>query len=97
MKIVFLDGRKIDKPADLHRAFAEDLEFPDYFGKNMDALHDCLTDIFEDVGIIAVNTDLLEENLGRSWRAFRRMIADVTEDKPNIRYLEEPFGQKTEE
>ena len=30
---------------DLHRALAEGLHFPAWYGGNLDALHDCLTDL----------------------------------------------------
>jgi len=29
----------------LHDAFAEELKFPDWYGKNLDALNDCLSDL----------------------------------------------------
>lgn len=31
--------------ADMHEAFAARLEFPSYYGRNLDALNDCLSDI----------------------------------------------------
>lgn len=31
--------------ADLHRDVAEGLHFPDYYGRNLDALNDCLRDV----------------------------------------------------
>src|SRR5438876_11286479 len=33
--------------ADLHRDLAAALSFPDYYGKNLDALNDCLRDVVE--------------------------------------------------
>ena len=32
------------------------LDLPEYYGKNLDALHDCLTD-FRDLTLIIVNSD----------------------------------------
>lgn len=91
MKYVFLDGEKIESPAELHRAFAAALGLPDYFGRNMDALHDCLTDIFEPVCVVAVNTPLFWAHLGRSANAFRRLMADLCKEKKGFRFIEEPF------
>lgn len=96
MRYVFLDGDKISSPAALHRAFAEALDLPDYFGRNMDALHDCLTDIFEPVCVVAVNVPALKEHLGRSANAFWRLMADLEEDQKGFRFLEEPFKMKDE-
>src|SRR5687767_9078982 len=30
----------------MHEEFANRLEFPDYYGKNLDALNDCLSEVF---------------------------------------------------
>ena len=42
-----------------HEYIAEVLEFPDYYGKNLDALFDCLTDMGES-SILLTNLDALE-------------------------------------
>ena len=41
---VYLDGRALDSREALHQALSALLAFPAYYGKNLDALHDCLTD-----------------------------------------------------
>ena len=51
MKIVLLNGAEIT-----HEILAEKLGFPPYYGRNLDALHDCLTDIAEDTAIILQNS-----------------------------------------
>ena len=91
MKYVFLDGEKIASPAELHRVFAETLSFPDYYGKNLDALRDCLTDVREPVTVIAVNTALLRKNLGRKWKPFLRLMDDLQNEEPDFRFFPEPF------
>ena len=39
-----LDGRQLSSPAAVFTAFADELSFPSYFGRNWDALADCLHD-----------------------------------------------------
>ena len=51
MKQITLDGNVLADAAKVHDYLIEMLEFPEYYGKNLDALHDCLTDL-EDVEII---------------------------------------------
>ena len=96
MKYVFLDGEKILSHTDLHRTFANALDFPAYYGHNLDALHDCLTEQAESVGVIVVHADLLKEHLGRRWKGFFRLMGDLTEEEPGFRFLCEPFEDREE-
>lgn len=45
MKQIILDGSILADAAAVHEYVKEQLQFPDYYGKNLDALHDCLTDL----------------------------------------------------
>ncbi len=47
---VYLDGRALDSREALHQALSALLAFPAYYGKNLDALHDCLTDLSDPAG-----------------------------------------------
>lgn len=50
MKQITLDGNLLADSAKVHDYLKEMLEFPEYYGNNFDALHDCLTDL-EDIEI----------------------------------------------
>jgi hypothetical protein len=43
--ITRLDASRWQEDADLHRAVAETLDFPAYYGRNLDALRDCISDV----------------------------------------------------
>ncbi|ASS64962.1 MULTISPECIES: barstar family protein [unclassified Paenibacillus] len=43
-KILLLDGSKLATIEAFHDALSRGLHFPDYYGRNLDALYDCLTD-----------------------------------------------------
>ena len=49
MKQVIINGAAVTSMADIHRILAEELAFPEWYGGNLDALHDCLTDLHEDL------------------------------------------------
>lgn len=55
MQSIELDGKLIKK--DGHDYLKKVLNFPDYYGKNLDALYDCLTDIGVNTVIILKNKD----------------------------------------
>mgnify|MGYP002514582791 FL=1 len=54
-----LDGKLIKKQG--HDYLKEALNLPDYYGKNLDALYDCLTEI--DGEIELVNADEVESDI----------------------------------
>ena len=45
MKQITLDGNILADTAKVHDYLKEMLPFPEYYGNNLDALHDCLTDL----------------------------------------------------
>ena len=47
VKKVVLDCEKLLRRKEAHLYLAEMLDFPDYYGKNLDALYDCLTELGE--------------------------------------------------
>lgn len=89
MKTVLLDGAKITCPEDVHDAFAAVLRFPDWYGRNLDALFDLLTQPAVAVTVILRRTELLEAVLGRRWRSLRRCLRDAAAQNPRITILEE--------
>lgn len=56
-----LDGNLIKENG--HDYLAEALDFPDYYGKNLDALYDCLTEISCEIELVnasAVDKDIID-------------------------------------
>lgn len=47
MKNVILDCENLLQKEQAHLYLAQMLDFPDYYGKNLDALFDCLTELGE--------------------------------------------------
>ncbi len=55
-----LDCSGITTAAQLHSALAQSLDFPDYYGNNLDALFDCLTENRADRELVLSNWHTLQ-------------------------------------
>ena len=87
MKNITIDCRGFVPRSDLHKAFADALAFPDHYGNNLDALHDCLTDISEDTRIHLVNWADAEEKLGNYALSAKRAILEAAIENKNLAVL----------
>lgn len=54
--MIILDASRLCTRTGAHEYLKEQLGFPDYYGRNLDALYDCLTDL-DDTEIELVNLD----------------------------------------
>jgi len=63
MKEYYLSGAEITSRAQLHEALADAMDFPEYYGGDLDALLDVLTDIFEDTCLHITECAQLEATL----------------------------------
>ena len=59
-----LDFDHIENKEQLHEYLTQKLKLPDYYGSNLDALHDCLTEKKNIEKISIVHFDSLDSKLG---------------------------------
>ena len=85
MKHCILDGRTIETRDQLHATLQQALELPDWYGRNLDALYDCLTDSHTALSIEFQNREALTEHLGRYGKALEQVIRDAAEENGNIK------------
>ena len=74
MEFIILDGRRMTSVEATHEYLAKTLRLPDYYGRNLDALHDCLTDLSRSVWIVLINGDFMDEQLGEYAKKLRRVF-----------------------
>lgn len=88
MRICILDGERILDKDMLHDTLAGAMDFPDWYGRNLDALYDCLTDMPEEIEIRIRNENALTEHLGNYAAALKKVISAAAEENYRIRWGE---------
>ncbi len=73
-----------DKEA-LHDKLAHSLPLPDYYGRNLDALYDCLLEPHEPWNISFTGCGQAESRLGGYFAGFRDTFADAEEFTDSVR------------
>ena len=82
--VIELDGRAMtDRPA-AHSHLAERLELPSWYGRNLDALYDVLTDISRETELILRDPGAVAEQLGRYGEALLDTLREAAESNPNL-------------
>ncbi len=61
LKYIILDGKLIKEKS--HDYLKKVFDFPEYYGKNLDALYDCLTDIGVETQIELVNSEYVSQDM----------------------------------
>ncbi|MBO2527091.1 MAG: ribonuclease barnase inhibitor barstar [Clostridiales bacterium] len=84
MIYLHLDASNVTNRSDLHDLFAQTLSLPEWYGRNLDALHDCLTAQSEDVCIAAAEDELIGTLGERYVGQLLRLLRDSAEENPHI-------------
>lgn len=86
---LILDGTVIKTREGLHQHFARTLHFPEWYGANLDALFDCLTELQEDVNISCSYPELMEKNLGAYAKKVYCVLKDAAAENPHLNIIQE--------
>ena len=85
MKECILACNAIHNREALHDALAESLCFPDYYGRNLDALADCLSEIGEPTRLILRHWQILDDRLGDYAGKLVYVLHRASEENPMVR------------
>ena len=80
MKEIVLNCAKIRSMPELHEILARELNFPDWYGNNLDALHDCLTAIAEETKLTFLHVPALPF----STAGLLRVLRDSENENENL-------------
>ncbi len=81
-KIYTIDGNVIESEMDFHNQIAKEMQFPNYYGKNLDAFWDCLTDCIGNwknihVTIVWLNHQKCKIKLGSAYLKIIDMLLEL--------------------
>lgn len=68
---------------EIHNQLSSSLHFPDFYGRNLDAMYDCLTEVEEDVQFHLINMHAL----GRRGPALQILLAKAAVLNPHITFI----------
>ena len=78
---ITLDFNKTENIQQTYEELKKQMTLPEYFGNNLDALHDCLTECAEPIELTLIPGEKKEE----SWvAAFGRVCMDAAEENSKI-------------
>ena len=89
MQLITLDGARMKSVRETHLYLAAALRFPVYYGRNLDALHDCLTEFCGDMIVILRHSDAMEQNLGDYAERLLTVFTDAAESS-SLRFVIDP-------
>lgn len=85
MREVIFDTLSVQSIDQLHAELARCLDFPDHYGHNLDALHDCLSGEIElPVKLTWTHYDLTRSKLGKKAERFREVLEDFAQEEPDF-------------
>ena len=93
MKTAILNACEVPDKKTLHAALAAQLDFPDWYGGNLDALYDLLSVSSLPCAVVIRDAPALEAALGEYARRLLRVLTDVCIANPAVSLRIEGNGE----
>lgn len=92
MNNITLKLDKFSKKEELHSYLKKKMKFPDYYGENLDALFDCLTDISTDTAV-----DIKYDEDNELQRAVLAVFSDAVSQNTHLAIIKTKVKKKKPE
>ena len=84
---IFVDADKFVSKQEMHSALRAVLGEENYFGSNLDALHDCLTSIGEPTELVITNWGCASRHLGKYADILWHVLDDSANENGRLRII----------
>ena len=84
METIVIDGGRMTSRAAVHDYLAAALGLPDYYGRNLDALYDLLTERSEPTRLIVQGGEALTAALGGYGTALLQTLLEAAKENPAL-------------
>ena len=92
--VTVMEGGNIRNREELHDALIRALNLPTWYGRNLDALYDCLTSLKEDTELRVLHPARLEETVGGYARSLLSVLRDAAAENPRFRVTLESRSER---
>ncbi len=84
MRSVTISSENVSSKEELFDVIKKGFSLPQYCGHNLDAIYDCLGDIFEEFEISVDMDEKLRNALGDYLDSFISLLSDLDDENPNL-------------
>ncbi len=84
-QIFYIDLMEVNNKDELQELLEDELPLPDYYGRNLDAFNDVLTEYGSEWNIIFYNSKFAEYRLGKYFEALKRLCTEACEEVKGLR------------
>jgi ribonuclease inhibitor len=84
MQNIYVKGQEFENIKEVHEWLAEQLSFPAYYGKNLSALYDVLTDLCEDTRIEVDLRGIVDDTLAEQIERMAEVMSDAADANQSL-------------
>ena len=82
--IIHLDGTAMTDRVAAHNHLSERLDLPTYYGRNLDALYDVLTEIGQETELVLNDPGAVAQLMGKYGEALLSTLQEAAENNPKL-------------